>query len=144
MKTVKKLLFSYKDLKEVFTDNLIPLAPSDHLAVVLTERQDTGHKALENKLKINEKNKWIGGRNENHKWGGDLDLDFICLGSRHHCLPPLRGTHLTLQPGFRLLSDKGISRAGGKLQVHEMNKILNYYLNLQYKCTMQEFIHRLY
>ena len=42
--------------------------------------------------------------------GGDLDLDFFSLGSRRHCLPPLRGTHLTLQPGFRLLSDKGISK----------------------------------
>ena len=32
---------------------------------------------------------------------GGWDLDVYCLGSRRHCLPPLRGTHLTLQPGFR-------------------------------------------
>ena len=44
---------------------------------------------------------------------------FTSLESRRVCLPPLRGTHLTLQPSFKLLLDKGISKA--KLGFPEQN-----------------------
>ena len=38
--------------------------------------------------------------------GGTWTWTFTSLESRRVCLPPLRGTHLTLQPSFKLLLEK--------------------------------------